>query len=103
VRTAAELRDAIDANPLKAEAKKDPSRMIVSFFREPLDKAAVKAAQAAIVGPEIVRCDGRHLYMYYPDGQANSKAGAVVGKILRVQGTARNWNTVLKLAALAGA
>jgi len=103
VRTAAELQTAIDANPLKAEAKKDPARMLVSFYKGPLDKAAVTAAQAAIDGPEIVRADGRHLYMYYPNGQGNSKAGAVVGKILKVNGTARNWNTVLKLAALAGA
>ena len=51
VRTAAELREAIDANPLTAEAKKDPARLLVSFYRAPLDKAAVKAAQAAISGP----------------------------------------------------
>ena len=103
VRTADELQDAIDANPLKAEAKKDPSRMLLSFYKAPLDKAAVKQAQAAITGPEIVRCDGRHLYMYFPDGQGNSKAAIVVGRALKVHGTARNWNTVLKLAALTGA
>lgn len=101
VRTAAELQAAIDANPLKAEAKKDPSHLLVSFFKTPLDKATVKAAQAAIDGPEIVRCDGRHLYMFYPDGIGNSKAGAVVGKALGVNGTARNWNTVIKLHRLA--
>jgi uncharacterized protein (DUF1697 family) len=39
--------------------------------------------------------------MYWPDGQGNSKAGVAVGKALKVNGTARNWNTVLKLAALA--
>ena len=103
VRTAGELQAAIDANPLQAEAKKDPSRFLVTFFKSPLDTAKVKAAQAAITGPEIVRCDGRHLYMYYPDGQADSKAGIVVGKAIGVHGTARNWNTVLKLAALSGA
>ena len=47
--------------------------------------------QAAIDGPEIVRADGRHLYMYFPDGQGNSKASAIVGKILKVNGTGRNW------------
>jgi uncharacterized protein (DUF1697 family) len=103
VRTAAELRAVIEANPLGAEAKSDPARLLVTFFRAPLDKAAVKAAQAAIDGPEIVRCDGRHLYMFYPNGQGDSKAAIVVGKALRVQGTGRNWNTVLKLAALSGA
>jgi uncharacterized protein (DUF1697 family) len=103
VRTAAELDQAIAANPLKAEAKRDPGRMLLSFYKSPLDKAAVKAAQAAIDGPEIVRCDGRHLYMYFPDGQGNSKATAVVGRILKVNGTGRNWNTVLKLAAVTAA
>jgi uncharacterized protein (DUF1697 family) len=103
VRTAAELRAAIEANPLKAEAKKDPSHLLVSFFKAPLDTAKVKAAQAAIAGPEIVRCDGRHLYMFYPAGIGNSKAGAVVDKALGVRGTARNWNTVLKLTALTDA
>ena len=103
VRTAAELRAIIDANPMPAEAKKDPSRFVVIFYKAPLDKALVKAAQAAITGREIVKADGRQLYMYYPDGQGTSKAGAVVGKILKVQGTARNWNTVLKLAAAAHA
>jgi len=102
VRTAAELRAVIRANPLAVEATKDPSRFVVGFYREPLDTSLVKAAQAAITGPEIVRADGRHLYMYYPNGQGTSKAGIVVGKMLKVQGTARNWNTVLKLGALAG-
>jgi len=103
VRTPAELREAIEANPLKAEAKKDPSHLIVSFFKSPVDASKVKAAQAAIAGPEIVRCAGRHLYMFYPEGMASSKADAVVGKALAVRGTGRNWNTVQKLAALVNA
>ena len=103
VRTAAELRQVIDANPLTAEAAKDPSRFTVTFHKLPLDKAAVKAAQAAIEGSEIVRADGRHLYMYWPDGQGSSKAGSVVSRALGVNGTARNWNTVQKLAVLTGA
>ena len=100
IRTAAELQAVIDANPLKSEAKKDPGHLLVSFYRDALDAAKVKAAQAAITGPEIVRCDGRHLYAFYPDGIGNSKASAVIGKTLGVHGTARNWNTVQKLAAL---
>jgi uncharacterized protein (DUF1697 family) len=100
VRTAADLDAAIAANPMKAEAKKDPGRFTVTFYKQPLDQALVKAAQAAIDGPEIMRADGRHLYTYWPDGQGRSKAGAVIGRVLKVQGTARNWNTVLKLAAL---
>ena len=101
VRTADEWEAVIAANPLKKEAQADPARTIVTFYRAPLEPALVKAAQAAIEGPEIVRADGRHLYTYFPNGQADSKASIAVGKVLRVQGTGRNWNTVLKLAALA--
>jgi uncharacterized protein (DUF1697 family) len=40
----------------------------------------------------------------YPEGQGNSKlTNALIERKLGVAGTARNWNTVLKLAALASA
>src|SRR5439155_828973 len=46
VRTADEWRDVVDANPFRAEAKKDPGHLLVSCFKGPLDKANVKALQA---------------------------------------------------------
>lgn len=98
VRTADEWRKIIQANPFPAEATKDPSRFVMTCYKMPLDPGKVKAAQAAITGPERLRADGRHLYMTFPDGQGNSKAAIIVAKMLGA-GTARNWNTVLKLAA----
>jgi uncharacterized protein (DUF1697 family) len=98
VRTADEWSAMIAANPFPAEAKADPSHLLVTFFKAPLDAARVKALQAAITGPERLRADGRHLYMTFPDGIGNSKATVIAGKMLG-PGTARNWNTVLKLAA----
>lgn len=98
VRTAEEWRGVIEANPFTAEAKRDPARFVVTCYKSPLDPAKVKAAQAAITGREKLRADGRHLYMTFPDGQGNSKAAVIVGRMLG-PGTARNWNTVLKLAA----
>jgi uncharacterized protein (DUF1697 family) len=76
----------------------------VSCFKAPLDKARVKQLQAAIAaikGPERVHADGRQLYMTFPDGMGNSKAARLVEKVLATRGTARNWNTVLKLSQLA--
>jgi uncharacterized protein (DUF1697 family) len=98
VRTADEWSAMIAANPFPAEAKADPGHLLVTFFKGPLDAARVKALQAAITGPERVRADGCHLYMTFPDGIGNSKAAVIAGKMLG-PGTARNWNTVLKLAA----
>jgi uncharacterized protein (DUF1697 family) len=51
-----------------------------------------------------VRANGREAYFTYPDGIGNSKLTiAVIERKLGARGTARNWNTVLKLGALAGA
>jgi uncharacterized protein (DUF1697 family) len=100
VRTADEWRAIVDANPFHVEAKKDPGHLLVTCFKAPLDTANVKALRAAIPGRETLHADGRQLYMVFPDGVGTSKAPALADKKLGARGTARNWNTVLKLAAL---
>lgn len=102
VRTADEWKAVIGGNPFRAEAASDPGHLLVSFFKAPLVTANVKALQAAITGPERLHADGRHLYMTFPEGIGNSKAGLLVDKKLAARGTARNWNTVMKLSALSG-
>jgi uncharacterized protein (DUF1697 family) len=48
-----------------------------------------------------VRTWTRHAYIYYPDGAGNSKlTPRLIETKLETRGTARNWNTVLKLQAL---
>jgi uncharacterized protein (DUF1697 family) len=102
VRTTAEWRDAIDANPFTAEAESDPSHLLLMFLRDAPSANAMKALQAAIQGREIVRAKGRVAYLVYPDGIGRSKLTIdVIEKHLATRGTARNWNTVSKMAALA--
>ncbi len=100
VRTAHEWQAIVAANPFTMEATKDPGHLLVSCYKAPIDKARVKALQAAIAGKERVHADGRQLYMTFPDGIGNSKAAPLVDRMLGAKGTARNWNTVLKLAQL---
>ena len=46
---------------------------------------------------------GREAFIVYPDGIAGVRLiGAALDKALGVRGTGRNWNTVAKLATLAG-
>ncbi len=72
------------------------------FLKRAANAKDVKAVQAAIAGPETIRADGRHLYIVYPDGIGRSRlTNALLEKKLGIRGTARNWNTVLKIAALA--
>jgi len=99
VRTADEWQAMVKANPYGAEAKRDPGHVHVTCFKTPLDKARVKTVQGEITGREVLACDGRHLYMVFPDGMGTSKATPLVARRLP-GGTARNWNTVLKLASL---
>jgi uncharacterized protein (DUF1697 family) len=100
VRTADEWKAVVVANPFHEEAASDPSHLLVTFFKKPLVRANVKALQAAITGPERLEADGRHLYMVFPDGIGNSKALRIIDRKLGARGTARNWNTLQKLAAL---
>ncbi|HYT76194.1 MAG TPA: DUF1697 domain-containing protein [Vicinamibacterales bacterium] len=100
VRTAAEWRAIVEGNPFPGEATRDPGRLLVSVFKAPLIASNVSVLQAAITGREVLKADGRHLYMVFPDGFGNSKTARLIDKTLGAKGTARNWNTVVKLHAL---
>lgn len=101
VRSAREWQAAITANPFPNEAKADPARMVMMCLRDAPSAAAVTALQAAIKGSETVRAKGKQAYFVYPDGMGRSKLTiTMIEKALGTRGTARNWNTVLKLAEL---
>jgi uncharacterized protein (DUF1697 family) len=101
VRSAPELEKAIASNPFPAEAKKDPAHLLVLFLKDAAQAKDVRALEAAIQGPERIQGKGKQLYAVYPEGVGRSKlTNAVIEKKLGVRGTGRNWNTVLKLAAL---
>jgi uncharacterized protein (DUF1697 family) len=103
IRSAKEWGEVVARNPFRKEAERDPSHLVVMFLKEAPNAKDVTAVQAAIAGPEIVRADERHLYIVYPAGIGKSRlTNALIEKKLGIRGTARNWNTVLKLAALAG-
>jgi uncharacterized protein (DUF1697 family) len=101
VRTAEEWKALIAANPFPTEAERDPSHLLVQCQKSAPTAAEVKTLQAAIRGPEIVKAVGKQLYIVYPIGIGKSKlTNAIIEKTLGSRGTGRNWNTVLKLAAM---
>jgi uncharacterized protein (DUF1697 family) len=100
VRSAAEWRAALDANPFSKEAKSDPSHLVVMPLKAKAEKAPVAELVKAIVGREQVRLGAQLLYLVYPDGIGVSKlTAALIEKKIGVTGTARNWNTAQKIAA----
>ena len=89
--------------PFPKEAKDDPSHLLAVVLKDAVTPANVTALQKAIIGREVVRGTGRCVYIVYPDGIGNSKlTAAIIEKRLGTRGTARNWNTVLKLGQLVG-
>jgi uncharacterized protein (DUF1697 family) len=101
VRTTDEWRDIVARNPFREEAKRDPAHLVVMLLKGSAEAKDVKALQAANTGPEIIRADARRLYIVYPEGMGRSRlTNALIERKLGTRGTARNWNTVLKLDAL---
>jgi len=101
VRTAEDLDDVIAHNPFPDDAKTDPGHLVVEFLKDAPAAAGVKQLQAAIKGPETVRARGKHVYIVYPAGIGRSKlTNKLIEDKLGTRGTGRNWNTVLKLAAM---
>ena len=103
VRTRAELARVIARDPL-ADVVGNPSRYQVSFLAGKPSARAVRELEAADVAPERVVVSGREVYAWHPNGLQRSPLAKLLSEQrLGVSATARNWNTVTKLLALADA
>ena len=101
VRTGSALKQIIARNPFPTEAKNDPGRLHVFFLKADTTTSAVAALNAAIKGRETAKGNGRDIYISFPDGMGESKLTmAMIQKHLGTRATARNWNTVNKLAGM---
>jgi uncharacterized protein (DUF1697 family) len=101
IRTAKEWNEVVARNPFPDASRKSPGRLIVYLLKDRARAGAERSLRAAIKGPELVRVAEREAYVVYPDGSGKSKlTPAVLERELGARGTGRNWNTVLKLAAL---
>ncbi len=97
-----ELTATIEANPFAARAKSDPTRLLVLLLKAKPVPGASETLNGIKRGPEQLRLIGRELFIDFPDGIGKSKLSlAAVERALGVPATGRNWNTVLKLLAIA--
>jgi uncharacterized protein (DUF1697 family) len=103
VRTGAELADVIAGDPFATTAT-DPARYLVTFLPEAPAAAAVEGLPPVDDGPGEYLVRGRELYLWLPDGIANTPLAAWKwDRLLGVAGTGRNWNTVTRLGELSSA
>jgi len=92
VRTSAEIIAVSDANPFPGE----PGNRVAAVFLDgppPADALEQAKGQA----DEIMHLGAREVYVFYPSGQGRSKLKIPAA----ANGTARNMNTVAKLAEMA--
>jgi uncharacterized protein (DUF1697 family) len=101
VRTAADLARVVSANPLP-DAVAEPSRFLVTFLSAPPDPDLLGALDPADFEPEVFGFGERELYVWCPEGVRTIKLShAFLERRFGVLATARNWNTVTRLLALA--
>ena len=96
-----ELQYIIDTNPFQGQPGKETKWIVVMFLAVHPDDTAQENLRGTYNGPEEFFIIGQELHIYYPEGIGRSKfSGSFIEKKLKTFGTARNWNTVLKLREL---
>jgi uncharacterized protein (DUF1697 family) len=93
VRTAAEMTAVLAANPFPEAAA---NRMVAIFLDAPPPATALHEVSGA--KDERLALGRREIYVHYGDGMADSRLKIPAAK----SGTARNMNTIAKLAGMAG-
>ncbi len=100
VRSDRELASIARRNPFLA-GEPDPRFLQVAFLDRAPGKEAVAGLDPDRSPPDRFAVRGREVYLHYRKGSGRSKLGIdYLERTLGVAATARNWNTVLKLAEL---
>lgn len=100
VRSARQWNAVVEQNPFAEEARETPGKLVVVFLKKTVSGSAIRTLQSAIKGKEYVSGVRSHVYVMYPDGIGRSRlTAAAIERVLGTPGTARNWNTILKLQA----
>ncbi len=90
IRTGREMADLVVANPFPDE----PGNKVVAMFLDRHPPPDLDAIASGVNGERLVAAD-REVFIHYPDGQGQSKLTLDLGVA-----TARNMNTVAKLAEM---
>jgi uncharacterized protein (DUF1697 family) len=102
LRTSDELRKAIAATPFADRPHLEPGKILVTFLVAEPGPEAHATLLTLKKHPEELHLKGRELYIYFPNGAGRSKLPwSSVEKLFKTTGTARNWNSVTRMLAIA--
>ena len=98
-RTAAQVEAALELNPLRGVAG-DGSRYLVNFLSEEPAAEAVRSLLEVSWEPEVIHVEGSEAYVWTPEGvKAMRLSHSYLERHFGLIATARNWNTLKKIAA----
>ncbi|WP_019913770.1 DUF1697 domain-containing protein [Paenibacillus sp. HW567] len=101
IRTLEELEAVIAGNPFELFEEEEYKRLYVSFLEKEPSAQALEQLRPYADGADKLRVVGREMYTLYEVSVSKSPLFKVpLEKLLGTSITARNWNTVNKLAAL---
>ena len=101
LRTPEELSTIVEQHPFTDEQVSDPGKLSFVYLSSEPTNDAVDNLRENNPGREIIHHDGQILYIVYPDGKGKSKLdNSRIERALKVEGTARNWNTTQKILNL---
>ncbi|MBN8528921.1 MAG: DUF1697 domain-containing protein [Caulobacterales bacterium] len=101
-RTPEQWAALIAANPFVEEAKAQPARALAMVMKDGIRAGAVETCRELAADGERVEAIDGVLYFWFPNGQGESGIFKKATPRMLGMGTGRNWNTVLKLATMAG-
>lgn len=95
-----EIEYVIRANPF-IKKKKDTERLYVTFLGKNPSNENFDKINSADYLPEEYAIDGRHIYLFVPNGYGKAKLNNnFFENKLKVLGTTRNWKTTITLSEL---
>jgi len=102
VRTAADWRGLVSANPFPELSRTDPSHVITRVMRDPVRPEVVEALEARRSGEERVSVADGNLWFHFAHGVAGSRLASGLDPQRAGVGTMRNWNTVGRIGEVIG-
>ena len=105
VRDALQWKRLAAANPFPEDAAERPGKLLAVVLKGKPAAAGARAFEAGVQAPEKAKVVGDVAWVLFTDARSLGRmlSPAVMKRTLAVSGTARNWNTVQKIAQAAEA
>jgi uncharacterized protein (DUF1697 family) len=100
-RSSSEWDEIIKKNPYLKQKGVDIAKLHVTVLESEPSSSALEKLALIKSGRDTWRSVGSTIYLYCPDGYGKSKlTNTALEKVLALQGTSRNWKSVLELQKL---